>query len=129
MIGVVIDTNVLISSVIEPRGKPAEIMNLCFFEKIRLYYTEEIFNEYKKVLSYERLNIDFQTQTGILDAIGEIGVLVNPVISDIPMPDETDRIFYDAAREGKAILITGNKKHFPKESFILTPADFLRAIL
>jgi len=44
---------------------------------------------------------------------------------DISLPDESDRIFYDTACESKAILITGNKKHYPDEEFIMTPADFL----
>jgi putative PIN family toxin of toxin-antitoxin system len=97
---VVIDTNVLISSVIAPGSKPAEIMSLCFLERIQVIYAVKILDEYKRVLSYERLNIEDQTQNAILDAIEEIGILVNLVTeSDIPMPDETDRIFYDTARE------------------------------
>jgi len=39
-----------------------------------------------------------------------------------------DRIFYDAAVEAMAYLITGNIRHFPKESFIVTPAQFLTVI-
>jgi predicted nucleic acid-binding protein len=42
------------------------------------------------------------------------------------MPDEDDRVFYDAAKTADAYLITGNSKHYPKESFILTPSEFLK---
>jgi hypothetical protein len=42
-----------------------------------------------------------------------------------PMPDETDRTFYDVAKAAGAILATGNTKHYPKESFIVGPAQFL----
>ena len=41
------------------------------------------------------------------------------------MRDESDRIFYDTAKESKSILISGNLKHFPNEEFIMLPADFL----
>jgi len=46
--------------------------------------------------------------------------------SNIPMPDESDRIFYDTAKQSGSILITGNTKHFPDEPFIMTPAEFMR---
>ena len=39
--------------------------------------------------------------------------------------DADDRIFYDAAKDNEAFLITGNTKHYPDEPFILTPAQFL----
>ena len=45
--------------------------------------------------------------------------------SGMPLPDESDRIFYDMARFCGAYLITGNIKHYPAESFIVTPAQFL----
>ena len=42
------------------------------------------------------------------------------------MPDEDDRVFYDTAVKAEAYLITGNKKHFPLEPFIVYPVNFLR---
>jgi predicted nucleic acid-binding protein len=33
--------------------------------------------------------------------------------------------FYDVARFSDAFLITGNIRHYPKESTIVTPAEFL----
>ena len=44
------------------------------------------------------------------------------------MIDETDRIFYDTAVSSGATLITSNKKDYPNEPFILTPAEFLYKI-
>jgi predicted nucleic acid-binding protein len=40
------------------------------------------------------------------------------------MQDEDDRIFYDTAKEGDAILITGNFRHYPNEPFIMKPSAF-----
>jgi len=53
------------------------------------------------------------------------GVLVDPIVSKVTLPDESDRMFYDAALENNAILITGNLKHYPNEKFIMTPTQFL----
>ena len=33
---------------------------------------------------------------------------------------------YDTAKASGAILVTGNKKHYPEESIILSPAGFLK---
>jgi len=40
------------------------------------------------------------------------------------MPDESDRIFYDAAKAVNAYLVTGNQKHYPENTQIVTPARF-----
>ena len=54
--------------------------------------------------------------------------MIEPAASDIPMIDETDRIFYDTAKAAGATLITGNIKHYPAEPFIMLPADFIKNI-
>jgi putative PIN family toxin of toxin-antitoxin system len=124
---VVIDTNVLISSTLSPNGNPSKIMGMISDKELRLFYCSAILGEYKKVLAYERLNIASYTQTNTLRAIKRLGILIEPPTSAIPLPDETDRAFYDAAKEAGATLITGNIKHFPAEPFIMTPAAFLEA--
>ena len=130
MISVVIDTNVIISAALSPKGKPAEIINVILSEDdIKIIYTEKIFNEYKKVLAYERLKINYKTQKRILDKIREIGISIEPVPSNVYMPDESDRIFYDTARDGGAILITGNARHFPSEPFVMSPFDSFDKII
>ena len=122
---VVIDTNILVSSVLSPKGNPAQIMMLISFKELQLFYSYEVLDEYKRVLAYERLNIPIQAQNRVIEGISKLGVLVGPVASTILMPDETDRIFYDTAKASEAILITGNTKHFPIEPLIMTPSEFL----
>ena len=49
--------------------------------------------------------------------------------SDVSMPDEDDRIFYEVAlSKDAARLVTGNLKHFPKADFVVTPAEFLQVL-
>jgi len=129
MANVVLDTNIIISAALSPQGTPAKIVDLVLDnEEIQLYYSVEIFAEYKRVLAYKRLNIKPEIQQKILDKISIIAVSIEPTPSAIPMPDEADRIFYDVALASGAILITGNRKHFPDEPFIMTPADFAQEI-
>ena len=123
---VVIDTNVLVSSILTPKGNPAQIMTLISFKELQLFYSSEIIDEYSRVLAYEKLNIPLRAQNHTIEGIKMLGVLIAPTISTIPMPDETDRIFYDAAIASGSILITGNTNHFPIEPFIMTPSQFLQ---
>ena len=51
MKNIVVDTNVIISSVISPLGNASEIMNMIFDCKLKPFYCEEILTEYKEVLS------------------------------------------------------------------------------
>ena len=129
MNNVVLDTNIIISSVISSNGNPYVIMGLVSDREIKAYYSNEILDEYKKVLAYERLKINSEKQVEIVEKIKEQGILIKPEKSDITLPDENDRIFYDTAKDANAILITGNIKHFPNEDFILTPAEFLALYL
>jgi len=123
---VVIDTNVLVSSAISSGGNPERIMNGVSDKQLQLCYSREIIDEYKRVLAYERLKISVETQAKIVKAIEKTGLLVEPATSDFPMTDETDRIFYDTAKTSGATLVTGNVRHFPDESFIMTPSDFVK---
>ena len=126
---VVIDTNVLISATLSPAGNPARIIELISDKEIHLYYCQAIMDEYKRVLACEKLKITAELQNRTLKAIESLGFLVEPSISDISMPDESDRVFYDTAKESNSVLITGNTKHFPDEPKIMTPTEYWRAFL
>jgi putative PIN family toxin of toxin-antitoxin system len=125
---VVIDTNVIISAGLSEKGNPAKIVSLVLDKKINLFYSEKIMAEYVEVLSRPHFNFNSEKQNYLLNGIQVVGTTETPTKSDIPLPDESDRIFYDLAKEVGAYLITGNKKHYPDEDFILTPAEFLQKI-
>jgi putative PIN family toxin of toxin-antitoxin system len=122
---VVIDTNVVVSAAISPYGNPAKILDMVFDNEILVCYCDGIMDEYENVLSRTRLNIAPDVKFKTIRAIRCLGMKINQTVSSFPLPDESDRFFYDTAKYAEAILITGNVKHYPAESFIMTPADFL----
>ena len=124
----VIDTNVIISAAISPTGNPAKIVNMVLDKTIQIYLSAQILAEYEEVLSRTEFNFSSEKQNAFLFGIRESGILTEPSVSGIPLPDESDRIFYDTAKESGAILISGNLKHYPAESFIMTPSDFLASL-
>jgi len=125
MIKVVFDTNVLVSYLINGNGTPARAASLFFDGKIDVFYSNNIYEEYEEVLNREHFHFDKTKISKILDDLATYGKLINPEASFFPIPDETDRIFYDTAKQSESFLVTGNTRHYPQEAFILTPAKFL----
>jgi len=128
MLSVVIDTNVIVSAIISPTSSPGQIMELTMGGKLRFYYSVNIMDEYEDVLFRPKFNFNPRTVSQLLDFIVDYGHFVNPTPSAIILPDESDRIFYDAAKTTNSYLITGNIKHYPIEPHIVKPTDFLREL-
>jgi putative PIN family toxin of toxin-antitoxin system len=122
---VVFDTNVLVSAGLTPNGTSAQVFSAVIdSDKMQLFYSLEIFAEYEEVLSRSKLKLSNTVQQFFLNAVKAFGKQISPFVSTVFMPDETDRIFYDTAKEAGAILVTGNIKDYPVEDFIVTPAKF-----
>jgi len=123
---VVIDTNVLVSALLAAGGFPGQILDLVKNGSVRTGYCDAVLAEYGDVLSRPKFNFRAKDVSDALAGIVRAGIPVNAEQSTVPMPDESDRKFYDVAKSSGAILITGNRKHYPDEPHILAPADFVR---
>jgi putative PIN family toxin of toxin-antitoxin system len=122
---VVLDTNILVSSLLKPGGNPTKLIKSMSEGKIVPYYDRRIWAEYCNVLWRPKLKLPTPENAELLEIIEWFGVPIVALSYDIPMIDESDRPFYETAKAAKAYLITGNAKHFPKEPFIVSPAKFL----
>ena len=126
----VLDTNVIISAFINPGGKPSQILKMVLGREAELCYNTTILTEYESVMF--RPKFSGKIETGIIrhfiNIIRNIGFSYDPAHSVIKLTDESDRIFYDTAKGSGSLLISGNIKHFPKEPFIIPPADFLKGL-
>ncbi|GBU25425.1 hypothetical protein R83H12_02068 [Fibrobacteria bacterium R8-3-H12] len=125
-IKVVLDTNILVSSLITLKGNCSAILELAVERKILIFYSTEILNEYRRVLHHPKLSFAPSKIKMHINLILRKGVAMETEKSTIEMIDESDRKFYDLHKTANAILITGNIKHFPKENSIMKPADFLK---
>jgi len=124
MINAVLDTNVLVSGLLTERGNSALIIDAFRDKQFNLFYNREILDEYHDVLCRDKLGLPVGDVNELLEQIKNTGIPIIPVRSDILLTDEDDRVFYDTAKEANAYLVTGNRKHYPKEQFIILPADF-----
>ena len=128
MLNVVVDTNVVVSALLSPRGNPAKIIDLIANNSLRICYSPEIFAEYIDVLSRPRFTFSEDNRDDFLHGVKLFGLFVSPSASDIPLIDEDDRCFYDVAKYCEAFLITGNTRHYPPDPFTVTPTEFIALI-
>lgn len=126
---IVLDTNILVSAFWSADGCPAKVLEMVMLRYVQLVYSNLIMAEYKSVLSRPKFRFSSTRTDLLLSNLEELGLLIVPRKSDFCMSDESDRIFYDTAKAGQAILVTGNLKHFPKEKSIMSPGDFYDLVL
>jgi len=122
---VVLDTNILVSAMLTINGIPARIIEMALDGELSVCYNSNILLEYNNVLYRPQFDFNAKKVQNILSTITELGIELTPTASNFPMTHESDRKFYDLHKAANAILITGNIKHFPKESTIIKPADFI----
>jgi predicted nucleic acid-binding protein len=94
---------------------------------ITLCYDARIFFEYSQVLKRPKFAFEPRKLDLLLRSIRDDGHLITVHPSTIALSDESDRKFYDVARNCSAILITGNKRHYPSLSWIKNATEFLTA--
>ena len=131
MISAVIDTNVLVSALLSRHSDTATVQVVRSISKsdFRPLYNNEIMAEYREVLSRPKFSFPLQTIASILDAIQEMGVLSDRIESQEYFPDPKDVVFYEVAiSKDDAYLVTGNKKHFPKQPIVVTPSEMLEIL-
>ena len=129
MIRVVIDTNILVSSLLAS-GSPKAVLNLAYNQVFAWCVSDAVLKEYETVLAYPRLNIDQSDRRRTMTEIRKISQIVRPTIELEEASDETDNRFLECAQAAKAnYLVTGNLRHFPKVwkyTKVVSPKDFLR---
>ena len=124
---VVLDTNVVVSAFLSPAGKPAIILQLVLRHDLDICFNTAILAEYEQVLTRSKFagRVHQPAIQRFFDLMRDFGIQTISGLSQVNLPDETDRKFYDVAKAAGAILVTGNKKHYPDEPFIKDPAEFM----
>jgi putative PIN family toxin of toxin-antitoxin system len=123
---IVLDINIIVSAFINPKGVPGAIVSLVLAKKIIICYDNKIFSEYMEVLKKSKFNFDNALVDDFLDFIKENGEYIVTEPQAVKFEDEDDKAFYDAYKSSDAnYIITGNKKHFPKENNIITPKEYI----
>jgi len=132
---VVLDTNIIVSRYLTPRGRVARIVDLWEQGALDLLTSEVILREYVRVLNYPRLRpvhrlADAQL-VEIEESFREFTELVEPVETPAVVEDDPDDDHFLACADsgGADCLVTGDPHLLKLGSYkgipILSPADFL----
>ena len=126
----VIDTNVLVSAMLKFQSVPGKIANEALLGDLIPLLSEEIIAEYREVLARPKFKFDQKNVEILIDGIVDRGIFVDAVPVEEIIPDPKDIVFYEVVMEGRkehddTYLVTGNTKHFPTKSYIVTPKEML----
>ncbi len=130
---VVLDTNVLVSGILKPHSKAAVVVRLAAEGVVQLAYEVRLISEYREVLRRPKFGFPAEAVDSLLAEMEEEGLLVTAAPLKCRLPDADDGPFLEVALAAKAeVLITGNKRHFPKRASgglrIMSPAEFLELL-
>jgi putative PIN family toxin of toxin-antitoxin system len=74
---VVIDTNVIISGLLNPKGVSGQIINLILHEKLTLLFDNRILEEYREVLNRKKFGLHRNITDPLFDFIRNEGISDN----------------------------------------------------
>ena len=93
----------------------------------------EIESEYLSVLSRPKFHFSKEIINDIIQTFRLKGLYIDSSPINILLPDPKDVIFYEVVMEQRkqsdTWLVTGNIKHFPNKSYVVTPRQMLDIIL
>jgi putative PIN family toxin of toxin-antitoxin system len=116
MIRAVIDTNVLVSGLISPTGNEALLVLAVNQGLVVPVFSSEILEEYSAVLLRPKFGFSPTEIDSLLALLGQRGESFNPVPLVRISNDPGDDKFIACALASKSdFLVTGNKRHFPRE--------------
>jgi len=116
MIKVVLDTNVVVSAHLSGEGWEDRVLKLALHQRLRLCTSEPILAEYERVLKSPKFNLNPGRIARSLKEIRSASNFVDPTVTLSVSPDEADNRFLECAEAaGAHFLVTGNKRHFPKQ--------------
>ena len=113
---VVLDTNALVSGMMTKGGTCAIILDLLSDDRLTAALDGRMLNEYRRVCAEPRLHLDAEAVRDLLHFLNDCAENVTAMPLDADLPDPDDLPFLEVAAEVHAVLVTGNKKHFPQKA-------------
>ena len=138
MLKIVLDANVFASALINPHGKPAQILNYVFENKIRLFTSPSIIEELQRVLSYPKLVKRHglekeELKKFVSDLLSIMALVEGKKAIEVIVEDPTDNNYLSCALDAKADFIVSGDMHLlnlrEHEGIqIVTPTQFLEML-
>lgn len=138
MLKIVLDANVFVSALLNPHGKPSQILNHVFENRIRLFASPHILRELERVLSYPKLvnrhRLDREELKGFIsDLLSIVSLVEEKKIIEVIKEDPSDNHYLACAFDAEVDFIVSGDVHLLNlgeyEGIkIITPAQLLEII-
>ena len=128
---IVLDTNVVVSGLLQAQGNPAQVLSLVLSGAIQICHDERILAEYAEVLARPRFKFDPKRVREVLNKIETDGLEIDTSgESNLDLPDADDEPFLEVALAASVdFLVTGNLADYPPEKRrgcnVIAPAAFV----
>lgn len=126
----VLDTNVLVSGLLNPNGAPGRIADSLRTGQLIPVIDDRILDEYIRVLRrpcFERYFSKLDREH-LIDYLTHNSEYIIATVRCNDLPDPHDAPFIETALTAQVPLVTGNQKHFPSDKTqngkVYTPAEF-----
>ena len=132
MQSLILDTNIVVSALIQKSYPHYIVFDYVLNEKVKLYLSEPLMNEYREVLArpkFLRINDFVSNAEIVLSRFEKIATFYEPKVRLDIIKDKSDNKLLELAEESNAnFLITGNRIDFKityyKNTKILSPHSF-----
>lgn len=125
----ILDTNVLVSAMLKTGSVPAQVLAEAMNGSIIPVLSDGIIAEYEDVLNRPKFRFDKRAVRVFMDELKRRAIYADAGPIDDVVPDPKDVVFYavlmDKRKEDDAYLVTGNLKHYPVRTYIVTPREML----
>lgn len=129
---IVLDTNVLVSGMINAYGPPGRIVDLLREGMVELVVDDRVLLEYRMVLNRPKFQryFDSKAVNDILNFLERNTLYMVPIktITGLPDPDEVP--FAELSLSAGVPLVTGKLNDYPESLLhnvrVLTPAEYIR---
>jgi putative PIN family toxin of toxin-antitoxin system len=132
-IRVVLDTNVVVSAHLNAEGYERYVLDLALAGKLELRASAEIFSEYEGVLRRKKFGISAKQVAASLRLLRNAARTVAGGEKLQVASDPDDNKFLEcASAAGAPYLVTGNKRHFPKNwrgTKVVNAREFIELIV
>lgn len=128
----VIDTNVIVSSMLKHDSIPGEILDLVISKTIVQLLNKEIIEEYEDVLKRNKFGFSNDEVDKLITNLKTNSIFLEREQTLEEFVDEDDIVFYEIVMSARhtmdAFLITGNIKHYPIKNYVVTPKQMIEII-
>ena len=128
----VIDTNVIVSAMLNPDSIPGMILKYALAGIIIPLINNEILNEYCDVINRDKFDFNKNDINDVLSSIKQNAITLEKTATEEEFVDKKDIVFHEivltAQSKTESYLVTGNIKHFPNKPFVVTPKEMVDII-